>query len=134
MTLRRRISVTRERRKARRQKAREDAERRRQAQKKMQERVERAYALTPQELGERISAGELADKKVRRWARRVSHRDASSLARDVAELSDRDRQLLSLVLDGWTTYEIASVFFKAWSSVTRDVRRIFEGLAAKEEG
>jgi hypothetical protein len=82
-------------RRARKQKA----ERLKRRRKELQERTDRAYALTPQELAQRISAGELADPKIKRWARPVFRRDPSSLALDVAGLPDRERAALSC--RGW---------------------------------
>jgi hypothetical protein len=131
MALRTTISAALDRRKARKQQRREDKELRQQKQKEVEERLARAYALTPQELAQRIATGELVGKRVARWARCVPSGDMSKLARDIAALSEQDRRMLALVADGWRLREIEASWLPGVpAGVFVKVRRIFVQLGA----
>jgi len=95
-------------------------------------RFDRAESLTPAEIAVWIgSPEEIMDPLVRMWARRVAVQDASSLARDIAKCSEQDRRLLALSADGWTRREIAHYLFIPLTSVSQEVRRVFQQLGAK---
>jgi DNA-binding NarL/FixJ family response regulator len=132
MSLRSRISVAREQRKARKQKKRTDDERRKHVLKEKQHRYDRARRLTPKELARRVAACEFVDPKAARWARRAPEKNASKLVPRITKLSERDTELLALAADGWTSYQIASYWFKDPVSVRKDLRRIIRQLGAEQ--
>ena len=114
----------------------ETQDRRKQAERekaKRQRRNDRAHARSPRDVATLIVAGDFESRSA---ARRIpmairsplAGADLSGLAAEIAQLSEEDRYLLALAVDGWTTEEIASWRFRDPKSVRLDLCRIYMAL------
>jgi DNA-binding NarL/FixJ family response regulator len=103
----------------------------------------RLRSLTPGDLAEKVRDSELRDgaisdairpstSKTLALARRFAVEDTTRLARQIGQLSDRERYILALVAEGYSVREIADRVWEREELVRLFVRRIIKDLRREE--
>lgn len=96
-------------------------ERRKQRQRQRKEaeaEAARLRGLTPHEMAEKVLACDLAEL--------VPTRDRTKLAEQIAQLTDHERYILAMAVEGRSAYEIARYLFAPVQIVQTQLRRILE--------
>ena len=91
---------------------------RRRQQKEAEAEDARLRGLTPQEIAKKVKASDLADC--------VPTGDSTKLAEQIAQLTDHERYILAMAVEGRSAYEIARYLFEDIGRVETQLRRILE--------